>query len=351
MAMDGCAHPTARPDPRARAPAPRPAGTFARPRARSSPEPAHGAPAGRPDVGHASTRWSRSSGRSSASSGPAATGVLLDPEIGAAQAVVDGSLPAGQRPARGDRGDRLRRARRPRGSAGSSTVGAWPRRSGWVPRPPSCSSTTTRTRPTRPTRSGSSRPSRRTAWRRDLALFIEPLSFSIDPAVPRLDRARRAGGSSSRPPGGSPPSAATSSRPSSRTTRARPTRGAWRDACAELDAASRAAVGAPVGRSRRRDVRGPGPGGLRDRGERRPRRTVGLGRGGDACRRPTGTRSCGRPVASGWPGWSTWSTSSGVAWDARPGPLVPMPGAGRGLVPRVRRDDRRERRVRPARRR
>ena len=70
-------------------------GHVRRPRARPSPEPAQGAPAGRPDVGRPMTSWSRSSGRWSASSARSRPACCSIPRSGPPSRVVDGSLPAG----------------------------------------------------------------------------------------------------------------------------------------------------------------------------------------------------------------------------------------------------------------
>ena len=214
-----------------------PRGTFGVLGARSSPEPAQGAPAGRPGVGELCRAR-----RVQAGGGPRA-GTGRDRR--AARSRDRGGAGGRRRLAPGRQPGCSWRSRRPAmtarpppGSAGSSTAGAWPRRSGWGRRPPSCSSTTTPTRPMPPTRSGSSRPSPATAGRADLALFVEPLSFSIDRPCEAHGRGLGAG-SSSRPPGDSPRWAGTSSRRSSRTTRASTDEGAWRDACAELEAATR----------------------------------------------------------------------------------------------------------------
>ena len=83
-------------------------------------------------------------------------------------------------------------ARPPPGSAASSTAGAWPRRSGWARRPPSCSSTTTPMRPMPPTRSDSSRPSPATAGPR-----TSPCSSS-------RCRSRSTGGAAARGRGSAP---------------------------------------------------------------------------------------------------------------------------------------------------
>ena len=76
-----------------------------------------------------------------------ATGTLLDPEIGAAQCIADGSLPGAGRPHRRRSRRPATRARQPPASAASSPAGRSSRRSGWAPRRRSSSSTTTPTPP------------------------------------------------------------------------------------------------------------------------------------------------------------------------------------------------------------
>ena len=240
--------------------------------------------------------------------GPAATGVLLDPEVGAAQAIVDGSLPPGTG---------LIVAIEATGYEGPSTARASRILDGWSVAAAK--------------RMGVSaakllvyyHPDARNAVDQerlvatvaaecaahDLALFIEPLSFSIDAAVPRLEgEARRRvvvetarrltalGGDILKAEFPYDPGVTDEGR--------------WREACAELDEASRAALGPPLGRGRRGDLRGPGPGRLRA-----PARAASSpgGRSGPRRRRSRpriGTPSWRRPGGSGWPGWSGWSTSS-----------------------------------------
>ena len=64
-----------------------------RPRPRPPPEPAQGAPPGRSRRRSRTTRWSTFKRAVVRALAPVATGTLLDPEIGAAQCIADGSLP------------------------------------------------------------------------------------------------------------------------------------------------------------------------------------------------------------------------------------------------------------------
>ncbi len=154
----------------------------------------------------------------------------------------------------------------------------------------------------------------------DLPLFVEPLSFSIDPAEARLRANASAGGRRDRP-------AADRARwghPQGRVP-LRPgvtDEGRWRDACAELDEASglpwvvlSGGVDDAMFEAQVRVACGAGASGV----------LVGRSVWAEAAtmRRPSAMRSCGRRVEPGSPGWSIWSTSSvapGPSWSraARP---------------------------------
>ena len=139
----------------------------------------------------------------------------------------------------------------------------------------------------------------------DLALFVEPLSFSLVEGEPLVGEARRRvvvetarrltaiGGDILKAEFPYDPAV---------TDRAR-----WREACAELDAASALAVGAALGRGRRRDLRGAGRDRLRGRCERGPGRPLRLGRGRDDSRpRPRRVPGDDRRAtgSAGSPSWS-----------------------------------------------
>ena len=131
--------------------------------------------------------------------------------------------------------------------------------------------------------------------RLDLPLFLEPITYSVDPSGPSLtgedrrrvviDTARRLTAI-----GGDvlkvefPYDASVTDE------------GRWADACAELDDGLAGALGPALRRRRRRDLRAPGRGRLPGRRERRARRPVGLGRGGPPDRGWTGSGSS-RPKA------------------------------------------------------
>jgi hypothetical protein len=173
------------------APGASPRGTFG-PRARSPPEPAQGAPPGRPDVrDHAElVAFKRAVVRELASSRPASCSI---PDR-TAQSVVDSSLPAssGLLVATGDRMTARPPPDQPRprrlSVAKAKRMGATAAKLLVYYHP---------MRPMPPTRSDSSGRRRRLPGRRP-RLFVEPLSFSIDPAVPRL-RARLGGSRRDRP--------------------------------------------------------------------------------------------------------------------------------------------------------
>jgi tagatose 1,6-diphosphate aldolase len=169
--------------------------------------------------------------------GSAATGVLLDPEIGAAQCLVDGSLPAGcgllvaieatgydgpptARVSRILDGWSVAKAKRLGASAAKLLIYYNPEAVNAADQERLVSSVAAE------------------CLAADLPLFVEPLSFSIDPAVPRLTgEARRAvvvetarrltalGGDILKAEFPYDPGVTDDGR--------------WRDACAELDAASR----------------------------------------------------------------------------------------------------------------
>ena len=316
-----------------------------RPRPRSPPEPAQGAPPGRP----ASVTFDEMVAFKRAvvrELGDAATGVLLDPEIGAAQSIVDGSLPGRQRPARGRRGHRLRRARRRPGSAACSTAGAWPRRSGWGRRRPSSSSTTTRTRRTPPTRSASWRTSPPTASRPTCRCSSSRCrSRSTRPSrrlegerrrrvvVETARRLTRLGGDVLKAEFPYDPGVTDEGR--------------WRDACAELDEASRlpwvvlsGGVDDAVFEAQVRVACGAGASGvLVGRSVWAAAATLARAER-DAFLRTTGRARLARLV--------DLVDELGRPWTERPGPLVPTPEPADGWYPRSTPGDRRAP-VRPAR--
>ncbi len=168
--------------------------------------------------------------------GRAATGILLDPEIGAAQAVVDGSLPPGcgllvAIEATGFTGPTTARTSRVLdgwSAAKAKRIGA------------SAAKLLVYYHPDAATAADQERLLASVAAdcrAADLALFVEPLSYSIDPAAPALagearrrvvvETARRLGAL-----GGDILKAEFPYDPGVTDE------GRWRDACAELDAAS-----------------------------------------------------------------------------------------------------------------
>ncbi len=259
--------------------------------------------------------------------GATATGVLLDPEIGAAQCLVDGSLPAG-------RG--LLVAVEATGYDGPSTARVSRILDGWsVAKAKRLGASAAKLLIYyHPGAANAADQERLVAdvaeacAAADLPLFIEPLSFSIDPAVPRLTGdARRAvvvetarrltalGGDILKAEFPYDPGVTD--------------HGRWGEACAELDAASRlpwvvlsggvddatfeaqvavacdaGASGVLVGRSVWAEAATLPPterdAFLRGTGRDRLRRLVDL------------------------------VDERGVAWDARRGPLVPIPEPGDG---------------------
>ena len=249
--------------------------------------------------------------------GRGATGVLLDPEIGAAQAIVDGSLPPGCGLLVADRGHRLRRSLDGAGQPGPRRL---ERRQGEADGrlgAPSSSSTTTRTPPTRPTRSAWWPRSRPTcvAGRpcRCSSSHSRSRSTRAVPAARRRGPRRRVVVETARrltALGGDILKAEFPYDPGVTDE------GRWREACAELDEASRlpwvllsGGVDDATFEAQVRVACGAG----RERG---PRRAVRVGRGGDARAGGSG-RLPGTTGGSGWPGWSTWWTSSADA-VARP---------------------------------
>jgi tagatose-1,6-bisphosphate aldolase len=254
--------------------------------------------------------------------GPAATGVLLDPEIGAAQAIVDGSLPAGCG---------LLVAIEATGYDGPSTARVSRVLDGWsVAKAKRIGASAAKLlvyyHPEATNADDQERLVAKVAAdcaAADLPLFIEPLSFSVDPAIPRLEgeARRRVVVETARrltALGGDVLKAEFPYDPG--VTDA----GRWREACAELDEASRVpwvllsggvddstfeaqvriacetgASGVLVGRSVWADAATLAP------SER------------DAFLRSVGRSRLARLV--------DLVEELGRSWDARPGPLVPTP--------------------------
>jgi tagatose 1,6-diphosphate aldolase len=169
--------------------------------------------------------------------GPGATGVLLDPEIGAAQAIVDGSLPAGSG---------LLVAIEATGYQGPSTARVSRVLDGWsVAKAKRIGASAAKLLVYYHPEATNAEDQERLVAKVaadcaavDLPLFIEPLSFSIDAAVPRLEgEARRRvvvetarrltalGGDILKAEFPYDPGVTDAGR--------------WREACAELDEASR----------------------------------------------------------------------------------------------------------------
>ena len=113
----------------------------------------------------------------------------------------------------------------------------------------------------------------------DLALFVEPLSYSLVEGVKLIGEARREvvieTARRLTPLGGDVLKAEFPYDPSVTDP------GRWAEACAELDAASTLPWVLLSGWRRRRDLRGPGRDRLPGGGERRAGRQVGVGGGGD----------------------------------------------------------------------
>ena len=202
------------------------------------------------------------------------SGVLLDPEFGAPRCIADGSLPGSVGlivaiEATGYEG------RRPRAAAASSMAGAWPRRSGWPRPPPSSSCTTTPTRRLQADQERLVRDVANECRRLDLALFLEPITYPVDPSQPSLigeDRRRAVIETARRLTaiGGDvlkvefPYDASVTDE------------GRWAEACARRRHASPLVLlsGGVDG-----DIRAPGRGRLPGRCERRARGPIGLGGG------------------------------------------------------------------------
>lgn len=168
--------------------------------------------------------------------GSSATGILLDPEIGAAQCLVDGSLPAGSG---------LLVAVEATGYEGPSTARVSRVLDGWsVAKAKRMGASAAKLlvyyHPDAANAADQERLVAQVAAdcaAADLPLFVEPLSFSIDPSIPKLvgearrrvviETARRLTGI-----GGDVLKAEFPYDPGVTDE------GRWRDACAELDAAS-----------------------------------------------------------------------------------------------------------------
>ncbi len=283
---------------------------------------------GRPGRRSRSRRWSPSSGRSSASSVRPATGVLLDPEIGAAQALVDGSLPAGCG---------LLVAIEATGYDGPSTARVSRVLDGWSV--------------AKAKRIGASAAKLLVYYHPDAANAADQerlvATVAADCAAARPAAVRRAAVVLDRPGGpaadrrGAPAGRGRDRPAADRARRRHPEgrvplrsrrdrRGTLARGLCRARRGLAAALGPPVGRGRRRDVRGPGPGRLRRRRERRPRRALGLGRGGDARRRPSATRSSRTTGRDRLARLVDLVDELGRPWDARPGPLVPPPEPAEG---------------------
>ena len=246
--------------------------------------------------------------------GGAGTGVLLDPEIGVGPAIADGSLAGGTGlivavEATGYEG--------PPGARVSRVLPGLGRRAGEAPG---------RVRgqaarllpPGRAERRGPGAARRRGRRRvprgRPRAV---PRAALVRAGRRQAARARTAGVSSSRrrrrltalgrrhPQGGVPLRC--------RGDRRDPLGGGVRGA-GRRDAA---AVGAPLRRRRRRDVRAPGRGRVPRRRERRPRGPLGVGGGGDACPAGARTPSSPAPGGTGSRGSPRSSTTSAAPWRPR----------------------------------
>ncbi len=259
--------------------------------------------------------------------GHVATGVLLDPEIGAAQAVVDGSLPPGCG---------LLVAIEATGFAGPTTARTSRVLDGWSAAKAkrigaSAAKLLVYYHPDAATADDQERLLASVAAdcrAADLALFVEPLSYSIDPVVPALtgearrrvvvETARRLGML-----GGDILKAEFPYDPGVTDE------GRWRDACAELDAAS------------------PIPwvllsGGVDDATfEAQVRVACEAGASGVAAGRSVWAEAATRPPAER-DGFLRGTGRDRLArlarlvdevgrpWDARPGPLNPPPEPGEG---------------------
>ena len=204
-----------------------------------------------------------------------ADGVLLDPEIGAAQCIADGSLPssAGLLVAieatgyEGPSTDRISRVLDGWSVAQAKRMGA------------DAAKLLIYYHPDAP---GAAHQERLVAdvaaacVEADLALFVEPLGLLARPGRPE---AARRGAATRRRRDGPSPDGARRRRPEGGVP-VRPGRHGRGPLGRRLRGARRglrAPVGAAVRRRRRRDVRAPGAGRLPGRGQRRARRPVGLG--------------------------------------------------------------------------
>jgi tagatose-1,6-bisphosphate aldolase len=259
--------------------------------------------------------------------GDAATGVLLDPEVGAAQTIVDGSLPAG-------RG--LLVAIEATGYDGPSTARVSRVLDGWSAAKAKRigASAAKLLVYYHPDASNAEDQARFVAWvaaecvAADLPLFVEPLSFSIQEAIPRLEGAarRRVVVDTARrltALGGDVLKAEFPYDPGVTDE------GLWREACAELDEASgvpwvllsggvddatfeaqvrvaceAGASGVAVGRSVWAEAATLAP-----------------------AERDVFLRGTGRSRLAGL---VDLVDQLGRPWDARPGPLVPAPQPGEG---------------------
>ena len=258
---------------------------------------------------------------------PVATGVLLDPETGAAQSVVDGSPPAGSG---------LLVAIEATGFEGPSTARISRVLDGWsVAKAKRMGATAAKLlvyyHPDAANVADQERLVEAVAGdcrAADLALFVEPLSFSIDPAVPRLTGAarRRVVVETARrltALGGDILKAEFPYDPATTD------RGAWRDACAELESASRVpwvllsgGVDDATFEAQVRVACEAGASGvLVGRSVWAEAATL-AGADRESFLRTTGRRRLARLV--------DLVDELGVAWDARPGPLVPAPEPGDG---------------------
>lgn len=259
--------------------------------------------------------------------GRAATGVLLDPEVGAAQAIVDGSLPSGTG---------LIVAIEATGYDGPSTARVSRVLDGWSVAAAkrmgvSAAKLLVYYHPDARNAADQERIVAAVAAEcasRDLALFIEPLSFSIDEAVPRLEgEARRRvvvetarrltalGGDILKAEFPYDPGVTDEGR--------------WREACAELDAASRlpwvllsGGADEATFEAQVRVACGSGASGvLAGRSVWAEAATLAPA-DRDAFLATTGRERLARLV--------DLVDEAGRPWDARPGPLVPLPEPGEG---------------------
>ena len=235
---------------------------------------------------------------------------------------------------RRDRGDRLRRARRRRGSAGCSTAGASRRRSGSGA---SAAKLLVYYHPDAPNAADQERLVADVAAdcrAADLALFVEPLSFSLVEGEPLTGEARRRvvvetarrltaiGGDILKAEFPYDPSV-DGPRPLARGLRGA-RRGLGR------------AVGAAVGRRRRGDVRGAGRDrvrGRRERGSSRAGRSGWAGAAADGRARTRRVAGDDRARPAPPPGRSR--RCAGRPWHERRRPADQAPDAGRRLVPGV----------------